>query len=104
MVWPAAAVLLLYAGVLLIAVLRGQTDLDCGCHFGPTRQFVSLPLVYRNLFMAALVLCLLLPEESRSLTALDFAGMCFGIVLCVFSYQTLNQLIANGVANRSLAS
>ncbi|MCP4301369.1 MAG: methylamine utilization protein MauE [Gammaproteobacteria bacterium] len=84
----AAAVVLLaaYTFAILINLLRGRSDIDCGCSGPHLRQTLSAWLVVRNLGLIALALLTLLPVgPSRALGVLDWftsfaAAATFGLI------------------------
>ena len=97
-----AALLAMYAAAILINVQRGNLKLDCGCHFGKTRQSISMSLVYRNLVIAAVALLLLLPTGGRALGAFDYVAVTFGVLASALLYVTTNTLIANSTTYREV--
>ena len=92
-----AIVLLAYAAAMGTNLLRGRSDLDCGCHLGSgdNTTLISKALVYRNLAMSIVALLLVVPASQRELTLSDFALISFGTLMLAVSYATLNQLITN---------
>ncbi len=52
----AALLLLVFAGAMAINIMRGRTDIDCGCFQSAFKQRLSWWLVGRNLIMAAVAL------------------------------------------------
>lgn len=50
----AAAIWMLYLGLILRAILQGRRTADCGCSFGPTARPLGLFQVARNAVLAAL--------------------------------------------------
>ncbi|MEF9603853.1 methylamine utilization protein MauE, partial [Paracoccus sp. PXZ] len=52
----AAGLLLVFAAALAINVLRGRTQIDCGCFRNGLKQPVSWLLVLRNLVLTGLAL------------------------------------------------
>lgn len=93
--WAAGLLLLLYALAISINLLRGRSNIDCGCGgFGST-QPISGGLVVRNLVLIAMVALALGSAASRNMTVWDY-----GLALCVASaccliYTAINQLLAN---------
>jgi Methylamine utilisation protein MauE len=98
-----AAQLLLYAAAMGINVWRGNTQLDCGCHWGSLRQTVGYPLVWRNLFLAILASVLVLPASARGLQALDFLSVGAGILLCGLLYAAGSRVFTQSLATRETA-
>jgi len=91
----AILLLLVFAGAMAVVILRGETDVDCGCFFGQAKSHpVSALLVARNFGAAAL----LAPAALRSvpldavsaLDLLDGAGFAVG---CVLLNELLGQLV-----------
>ena len=81
----AASLLLLYAIAMLINLLRGRRDIDCGCSGPALRQPLSFHLVVRNLLLAGLAMLTLAGGGSRELTALDF----FTALMAMLSFALL---------------
>lgn len=89
----AVLLILLYAGVMLISVLRGRTHIDCGCSWGSTNidngTGLSWKHVCRNVVLVILAGIWLLELSGRPLTFFDringFLFVCasylFGIIL-----------------------
>ncbi len=72
--WAAIAsalLLLLFAAAMGVNILRGRTEIDCGCFIGVVRQRIGWSLVLRNLLLAVAVLPLLGEGSGRSLLWLD---------------------------------
>lgn len=99
----AAALLLLYAGVMALSLLQGRRIADCGCHLGRQSQAVSAPLVWRNLLLTLLALNLLQTPGARE-TGLFDALLIGALLICggVF-YLLANTLIANQHTARELS-
>jgi len=100
---PAAAVgvlllLVAYASAMLVNLLRGRRDIDCGC--GGPAQPLSYGLVLRNLILAGAATVLLNPATPRVVTAGDL--MLLGLLLAplVLLYATIGQLFHNAGALR----
>lgn len=70
-----AALMLGYAGAILVNVRRGRRDIDCGCMGPATRVPLSPGLVARNLALAAAASLLALPAGDRSLGLLDLVAV-----------------------------
>ncbi len=66
-----ALLLLLFATAMAINILRGRTEIDCGCFVGATRQRIGWSLVVRNLLLALAALVLILPGGDRPLSGFD---------------------------------
>ena len=68
----AAFLLLLFAAAMAVNLLRGHSDIDCGCAIGRLRERIGWPLVARNLLLAVAALLLVVgTPASRALGWLD---------------------------------
>lgn len=94
----AAALLLAYALGMLINLLRGRTDIDCGC--GGPAQPLSYGLVLRNLLLAGGAVLLLLPTTGRSIGVADLLLLGMLLAPVVLIYATIGQLFSNAGALR----
>lgn len=89
----AAGLLLLYSAAIVVNLLRGRRDIDCGCA-GPLRkQPLHELLVLRNLLYAAIAGIAALPLAARELVWLDAATIGF----CLLSSFMLS-LALDGLA------
>src|SRR5512147_2676588 len=88
----AAAVLLGYAGVMGINLVRGRRFIDCGC--GGATQPLSVGLVVRNVVLAMAALFALLPQAQRQIGWVDFVSMAAGVIVIAMLYAAVNQLLA----------
>ena len=91
--FAAAALVCLYALGMLVNLIRGRTDIDCGCDAQP--QEISYWLVLRNAVLASAALVAAMPAAPRPLGALDFALVGLFALLLAASYAMAGQLIAN---------
>ena len=89
--WLALLLFLLYGAAILINLLRGRRDIDCGC--GSDDTPIGWGLVLRNLVLAGLALPQQVPAQDLMYlgNALTFAVVAFGLL----SYGISNQLFAN---------
>lgn len=87
-----AALLLLYAAVMAINLLRGRRFIDCGC--GGATQPLSVGLVLRNVALAIAAITALVPAPARHLGWLDVVSMAAGVVVLSALYAATNQLLA----------
>src|SRR5258708_3416939 len=70
--------MLMFTGAIAINLIRGRTNIDCGC-FGPAlRQELSGWLLIRNLFLMLVALTMTLPLTTRSMQPVDFVTVLFG--------------------------
>ncbi len=105
--WPAAqvaAMLLLFIVTLGVAInlLRGRTELSCGCGGASGDQALSWWLVLRNGLFVALLALATLPRAPRALAVLDVGTIVLGSVLLFGLYTVGNQLLANAPRVASL--
>lgn len=97
---PAGAVLglavlgLVTAGVA-VNLLRGRTDLGCGCGGLEDEQTLSWSLVGRNGVLATLLASGLVAPAARPLAGLDFLTIVAGSLVLYGLYVGANQLMAN---------
>jgi len=94
-----ALLLSTYTFAIAINLIRGNTEIDCGCGFSSSKDSsfhrLSPGLLARNIMLIVLVLLTVLPSNERVLGVLDYlsAGMAgFGLLLL---YGAFNQLLAN---------
>jgi len=95
---PILAALLLwgvYGGAIAIKLLRGRTELKCGCGGIGADQTLHWGLVARNGVLALCTGFLLLPTAARPLTWLDIASGIFAIGLLAFLYAATEYLLRN---------
>jgi uncharacterized membrane protein len=95
----AAAILLLllivFTAAIVINLMRGRLNVDCGC-FGPAlRQPLSWWLPARNVLLMALAAIAIMPAGGRAMTPLDVATILFGAATIVVLYLAANYLLAN---------
>jgi len=91
----AAALLLAYGGLMASQVLRGESNMQCGCA-GPGSQLgVSWALVVRNGVCAGLAL---LAMTSGGTANAGWIGLVISLLVALFAllvYETSEQLISN---------
>ncbi len=105
--WPfsqtaALGLLTIMSGAIVINLLHGRTELDCGCGGASADQQLSWGLVLRNIGLGALITLTLMPVHARALTRLDYATMTVGTLALFGLYATTNQLLANAPRVASL--
>lgn len=89
----AICLLCVFAIAMTVNLLRGRTEIDCGCFQPGLRQRLSVALVVRNLLLV-LALSLSLGAASQSLSFLQWLdGIGAGMVIFLL-YQTLGQILA----------
>ncbi|SAL83700.1 methylamine utilization protein MauE [Caballeronia arvi] len=93
------ALFMLFGIALAINVLRGHTDIDCGCSgfiaSARTPKSIGWWHVARAFMLASLVALTLLPETTRALVSFDYlsAGAC--TLFAVAAWFTLDVLLVN---------
>lgn len=107
--WPAppfvaTGLLAVYSAAMLINLIRGRTDLDCGCN-GPatSAQAISWALVIRNGVLGVLCLVVALPVTARVLSIPDLATIALAGSAVILIYASLEQAIANQQRSRDYA-
>lgn len=95
---PAAAIigcslLLLYACAMAINLLRGRSDIDCGC--GDAPQKLSWWLVARNAALSLFALLPLMPTTTRALHFTDFIFVVLLTLLLSIAALALDELLRN---------
>ena len=85
--------LLLVTGAVTVNLLRGRTEISCGC--GGNDQQISWGLVMRNLGFVALLGLAALPAVAREWRWLDYAMAAFGACALAGLYAAASQLLAN---------
>ncbi len=95
--WLALGLLTLVTLALLLNLLRGHTDIDCGCG-GPAHARVGLSwwLIGRNALLLACCVPALLPgQSSRALQWIDAPALLGATLAIIGLYFTANHLIAS---------
>ena len=91
----AGAVLALVTGAIVINLLRGRADIDCGCGGFEDEQHLSWALVARNAVLLLLVGASVAAAPARSLSWLDYLSLVAGAASLFGLYVLTNQLLAN---------
>lgn len=111
LLWPATGPigaltgLCLLCGVSLAVVinlLRGRRDIDCGCGGASGDQTLSWALVGRNAVLSGLLVIGTLSSSSRGLGALDVGVAVIAGLAALGLYAACNQLMANAPRLRAL--
>ena len=76
-----------------INIVRGRSDIDCGC--GAKPQALSNWLLVRNAVLAAAALVVAQPEVARSLGWQDFLLLALMTPIIALAYAATEQLISN---------
>lgn len=91
----AGGTLLLYAVAIGVNLLRGNTRIDCGCGWGPSRTTIRPALVVRNVLLAILALAFALPTDVREFAVIDVISVGFATLTFALLYAAGNQLLAD---------
>jgi hypothetical protein len=98
----AAGLLAVYSLAIAVNLLRGRSQIDCGC-FGPAHRAPLGPaLLARNAVLGALALLGLAPIAARPLVALDALTAAGGVALLGLVYASANRLLENAPHLRAL--
>jgi hypothetical protein len=100
----AAAVLAAYAVAIALNVVRGRTDLDCGCMGPAARTPLSWWLVARNTLMVALLLTLSISVTQRPLIwvdAVSVIGASAVLIACWLAAERMLMLAPRAAQVRS---
>jgi hypothetical protein len=90
----ALLVLSLATGAVVVNLLRGRRDIDCGCG-GLSHQPLSWALVSRNLALMAAIVVVMHGEVERGLVWLDYLTVAATVLALFGLYAVFNQLLAN---------
>jgi len=91
----AAFLWLAYAGAIAINLLRGRTELDCGCGGISADQKIHWGLVVRNGVLLTGTLALLLPTSARAITWFDYGTAGFAALILLSTYAAAEHLLRN---------
>lgn len=94
----AGLLLAVYALAVLLNLLRGRRNIDCGC--GGIPQPLSYWLVLRNGVLVAAAALLTLPVAARALHAADAFAMIAMTLPLVLCYLCIGQLLQNQAAQQ----
>jgi hypothetical protein len=94
----AIGLLLVVTAAVVINLLRGRTEIDCGCgslggHVGD--QTLSWGLAMRNALLAVAALMTLREDAARALVWVDYLSVAGATLGLLGLYVTANQLMAN---------
>jgi uncharacterized membrane protein len=85
--------LLAYASAIRINLRRGRRDLSCGCGGPNDRRPIALWMVWRNIFIALVLVCALVPWGTRPLGFTDGVTVVFGLLTLALIYLCFDQLM-----------
>src|ERR1700733_13407668 len=97
-----AALLVTYAAALGVNLARGRRDLTCGCGGPNDRRPIAAWMVWRNLFLAALLAAVCLPWSARPLDASDAITIGAGTAAAALLYMSFDTLLGRQAARTAL--
>lgn len=84
-----------FTAAIVINLMRGRYDVDCGC-FGPAlRQTLSWWLVIRNAMLLGMVAIAFCRANGRALSLFDWFTVTAGVVTLLVLYAGANYAFAN---------
>lgn len=96
----AGLLLLLFAAAMAVNLLRGRSDIDCGCAIGRLRERIGWPLVARNLLLAAVALLLVIgTPASRALGWLDGVSVLATVATALLLHAAAGRLFGLAPVN-----
>ncbi len=98
----AAALLLLYSGAILVNLLRGRRDLDCGCSGPARRRAIGEGLLLRNALLVLASAACAASGSARPLVALDAVTVAGGAGTLALLYAAADGALANAPALAAL--
>ena len=96
----ASGVLLVYAAVMAVNLLRRNVLIDCGCSWGKSRHMLHPALLVRNVMLALAALAITLPVNDRELFTLDVISVVFATVTAAVLYTAGNKILSLGFTER----
>jgi uncharacterized membrane protein YphA (DoxX/SURF4 family) len=90
----AITLLVVYTAAISINLMRGRTDIDCGCAGPAARQSLSSWLIVRNVALTAVAVVAMIPSEIRSLGTLDLITVVSVVISGSLCYAAFNALAA----------
>ncbi len=94
----------LYGTAIFANLLRGRTEIECGCGGLSTDQHIHMGLVIRNLVLMALLATTLAGSLPREMSWLDNLISLFGSTSFLLLYIAADTLMRNNATFRSEAS
>ena len=100
----AAAIFTLYGAAIATNILRGRSEIDCGCSFGAASDRLTPTLVLRNTLLAVASIAAGAPIATRSLGMFDFAFVGLSVVAASSLYLAFEALRSNTVRFQAMES
>ena len=91
----ALVLLLTYAAAIAINLIRGRTDIDCGCTGPAVRQSLSSWLLVRNTVLASIASVGFNAPDGREISFPDYVMVILVVGAATVLYAAANQLMAN---------
>lgn len=89
----AATLLVVYALAMAVNLIRGRSEIDCGC--GDMPQPLSYLLIARNSVLSAGALMLVLPVVERAITTTDLIFVALFTAVLATAYVMVELLVKN---------
>ena len=99
-----AGLLTLYALAVLVNLLRGRRDIDCGCAGPAGQRQLSAALVARNGVLILAALASALPAAARKVTWIDAFTIAAGVVTLALLHAATNGLLDRAPRIAALAA
>ena len=88
----------LYAGAIFYNLMRGRTEIDCGCGGFSSDQRIHMGLVGRNIAIIALIAVTLGEPTSRDMIWLDAVSILAGTAMLLLLFVAADTLMRNHAA------
>lgn len=96
----AGFLLLLFAVAMAVNLLRGRSDIDCGCAIGRLRERIGWPLVARNLLLAVVAFLLVIgTPATRALGWLDAITLAATVATALLLHAAAGRLFGLAPVN-----
>ena len=83
----AACIFGIYAFAMTLAILRGRSGVDCGCHFGAGEDALGWPLVVRNAALIAIAGVTAIPQARATVWIDHVSGALAGGALIIILHS-----------------
>jgi hypothetical protein len=100
----AVLLLLLYTIAIGVNLLRGRSDLDCGCYGSARRQTLHPLLLVRNATLLLGAVLATAPSAPRTLVWFDGVSLAAAIAAAVLIWHAANGLLSLGAGTRAARS
>lgn len=98
----AAGLLVAYGALISVNILRGRSEIDCGCSFGSRTERLSSVLFVRNGVLAVAALIAAAPASGRALGVYDFTVIAMFVATATAFYLSFEALRANWARFQSM--